>query len=76
MHVSSSASYEHDSGTYFLDFLKGCAKEPSDPTADDDEKSVAEDCSALLPMSALEGDALYTLAGWAVFKEKSKVQRC
>lgn len=25
---------------------------------------------------ALEGDVLYTIAGWAVFKEKSMVQQC
>jgi hypothetical protein len=43
---------------------------------DDDEALVAEDCSALLPLSALEGDVLYTIAGWTVFKEKSKIKQC
>jgi len=43
-------------------------------TDDDEETLVAEDCCALLPMTALEGDVLYTLAGWSVFKESSKVQ--
>jgi len=76
MHVSSATSYEHDTDTYFLDFLKGHAKESDDQTEYDDELSVAKDCSALLPMPALEGDVLYTIAGWAVFKEKSKIQQC
>lgn len=77
MHVSTSASYEQDSDTYFLDFLKGHAKESGDLTDDDDdERYVAEDCSALLPISALEGDVLYTIAGWAVFKEKSRIKNC
>jgi len=77
MHVSSSASYECASDTYFLDFLKCHAKEYNVQTNDDDdEKYVAEDCSALLPLSALEGDVLYTIAGWAVFKEKGKILHC
>jgi len=74
MHVSSASSYEHDSDTYFLDFLKSSAQKSNDVTDDDEETLVAEDCCALLPMTALEGDVLYTLAGWSVFKESSKVQ--
>lgn len=27
-------------------------------------------------MTALEGDVLYTLAGWTVFKEKTKIKQC
>lgn len=69
MHVSSASSYEHDSDTYFLDFLKSSAQKSNDVIDDDEETSVAEDCCALLPMTALEGDVLYTLAGWSVFKE-------
>ena len=76
MHVSPDSSYESDTDTYFLDFLKGRAEESLEVTDEDDETSMAEDCSALLPMSALEGDVLYTIAGWTVFKEKSKIQQC
>lgn len=78
MHVSSSTSYELDCDSYFLDFLKGQPDKTNetDLVTDDDEASVAEDCSAFLSMSALEGDVLYTIAGWTVFKEKSKIGQC
>jgi hypothetical protein len=83
MHVSHSTSYELDCDTYFLNCLEGRVSDTVDLTReshvgedDDDEALVAEDCSALLPLSALEGDVLYTIAGWTVFKEKSKIKQC
>jgi hypothetical protein len=80
MYVPSNSSYERDADTYFLDFLKVQSGSNSSRTkADDDteeEEFMARECNALLPLSSLEGNALYLMAGWAVFKEMKKTPKC
>jgi hypothetical protein len=68
MRVSRDASYEADDSTYFLDFLK--TRSPSKLVFNGDDDELGLQIGELV-LSELEGNALYTLAGWAVFKEKA-----
>lgn len=72
MHVSQNSSYENDDGVPFLDFIKSKSSDTRH-ISNDDEDDVELDrvCETVLPLSECESSALYTVAGWAVFKEKS-----
>ena len=70
MHVSQNSSYDTDESVYFLDFLK--SKSFTKPVSNnDDDVEMEKVCSQLLPLSECESNALYTVAGWTVFKEKT-----
>ena len=70
MHVSQNSSYDTDESVYFLDFLK--SKSFTKPVSNnDDDVEMEKVCSQLLPLSECESNALYAVAGWTVFKEKT-----
>ena len=70
MHVPNNSSYDTDTSMYFLDFIKKYPKRATNENV----SVVTEDCPSFLYLSECEGNALYNLAGWAVFKEKKFMQ--
>ena len=72
MHVPNNSSYDTDTSMYFLDFIKKYPKRATNENV----SVVTEDCPSFLYLSECEGNALYNLAGWAVFKEKNSCKTC
>ena len=73
MRIFSNSSYEADSSVYFLDFLKSRPVRVKSSVIEDDAEfdQICTEVSELIPLSDIEGTSLYTVAGWAVFKEKT-----
>ena len=81
MQIVPSSSYDVDDSTYFLDFLKNHPRKQSTLSSDEDmlfleERVFPNHTTSSLMMNVCESNVLYLLAGWSVFKEKTKISGC
>ena len=73
MRIPANSSYDTDESTYFLEFLK---KHSHKEDESEFKNTIFEQRERLLYMTESESNALYTMAGWATFKESSRIKQC